>query len=202
MSGPPAWIVRQFRQPRGLVGKLAGMVMFRRPSNRLRNQAAVKALELGPEDRLIDFGCGPGYALGYAARQPLRLLIGIDHSALMVKAASKSVSRLRSTGAAFVTGGCDSLLALAPAASAIMMINVVQFLEDRSALFQGLHHQLPSAARLCLVFQPRGGGARDEDTTLMQAKLLKELDSAGFQTRSELLELSPAAVLIIARKGV
>ncbi len=64
-------LVAQFRQPRGLPGQLAGLVMAMRPSNRARNRWTVELLDLQPGDRLLEIGFGPGLAIA-VNRLPLK----------------------------------------------------------------------------------------------------------------------------------
>ncbi len=58
------YLVSQFGNPRGLVGRLAGEFMARRPSNRARNLWTVDLLELRPHHRVLEIGYGPGFAIG------------------------------------------------------------------------------------------------------------------------------------------
>ena len=74
----------QFREPRGLLGRLAGRFMSSRASNQQRSVWTVELLELKPGDRVLELGYGPG--LGIAAvldRLEAGEVVGIDHSATM-----------------------------------------------------------------------------------------------------------------------
>jgi hypothetical protein len=61
-------VVSQFIRPRGFGGWLAGWEMALRPSNRTRNAWAVRLLEVGPTDRVLEIGFGPRYR--YPRTQP------------------------------------------------------------------------------------------------------------------------------------
>lgn len=77
-----------FGEPRGYLGRLAGWIMAR--ENVRANQLVVELLEIGPEDRVIEIGCGPGVALADAAgRTRHGLAIGVDPSAVMVAQANR-----------------------------------------------------------------------------------------------------------------
>ena len=84
----------QFREPRGLLGRLAGRFMSSRPSNQQRSVWTVERLELKPGDRVLELGYGPG--LGIAAvldRLERGEVVGVDHSATMQTMARKRLRR-------------------------------------------------------------------------------------------------------------
>jgi hypothetical protein len=61
-------IVRQFKQPHGAVGHLAGFIMANRPSNIERNEWTLELLALKPTDYLLEVGFGPGIAIEKASQ--------------------------------------------------------------------------------------------------------------------------------------
>src|SRR5262249_12503284 len=67
-SGLRKTIVRQFGRPTGLVGRLVGLVMAMRYSNRERNRRTIELLDIQPDDRVLEIGFGPGLAIEMAAR--------------------------------------------------------------------------------------------------------------------------------------
>ena len=74
-------IVRQFRQPTGLVGRRVGLVMATCPSNRERSRRTIELLEIQPDDRVLEIGYGPGLAIPWAAERTVRgRVVGVDHS--------------------------------------------------------------------------------------------------------------------------
>ena len=94
MSALRAALVRQFRKPSGLFGRLAGLLMAHRASNRARNRWTLDLLALEPADRVLELGCGPGVALAIAAeRTPEGSVIGVDHSEAMLAMAGRRASR-------------------------------------------------------------------------------------------------------------
>ncbi len=85
----------QFAQPDGLLGRLVGRVMA--VENARANRLVVERLGVGPGDRVLEIGCGPGTALAHAARSGPALVAGIDPSEVMVAQARR---RLRRAGGA------------------------------------------------------------------------------------------------------
>ena len=64
-------IVRQFGRPTGIVGRLVGLVMATRTSNRERNRRTIELLQIQPDDRVLEIGYGPGdrHPVGRRARR-------------------------------------------------------------------------------------------------------------------------------------
>jgi len=91
-------IVEQFKHPSGALGRLASWIMAHRESNLRRNEWVVSLLEIEPQHRVLEIGPGPGIALQHAAKRAHEgLVVGVDHSELMVGTAAKPVSTIRSS---------------------------------------------------------------------------------------------------------
>ena len=81
-------LVEQFGKPSGLLGRVAGFIMRVRPSNRERNLRTLALLDIQPADQVLEVGFGPGLAIERAAELASRgKVVGIDHSALMLREA-------------------------------------------------------------------------------------------------------------------
>src|SRR5262245_44250899 len=92
-------VIAQFHDPTGIGGRLAGWVMAHRGSNVSRNRWAVDLLDLRPDERVVELGCGPGGALAAIADRVVRgVAVGVDQSSVMIDQA-----RRRNAGA--VAGG-------------------------------------------------------------------------------------------------
>lgn len=91
-TGIKGGFAQQFSRPEGNWGRLALRVMAR--LNRGLNAWAVDRLGVGPGDRFLDLGCGPGLALEEAAKRGASTVVGVDHSQLAVDAAARRIARL------------------------------------------------------------------------------------------------------------
>ena len=79
---------RQFSRPSGPLGWLAGEVMAW--ENAGLNRDVVHTLEIGPADRVLDVGCGPGIGVAAAARLAAGgRVAGVDPSAVMIRTARR-----------------------------------------------------------------------------------------------------------------
>jgi SAM-dependent methyltransferase len=77
-----------FDYPRGIGGRIALSLMAR--MNGPVNRWTVELLDVGPDDRVLDVGCGPGMAVEEAARRAVRgQVVGVDQSELAVRRARR-----------------------------------------------------------------------------------------------------------------
>jgi ubiquinone/menaquinone biosynthesis C-methylase UbiE len=189
------WLVAQFEKPHGVAGQLAGRVMAMRPSNRLRNSETIRLLDIKPTDMVVEIGCGPG--LGVVAARQLAdegLVIGIDHSPLMLKQARMRLQKYRiSTGVGFIGGDADTAVTLAPAANCIFSVNVAQFIPDRPDLIARLARGLRPKGRLAFTYQPRGGNPTQQAGIKMADALVAEMQTAGLVARKIEIPLKPVS---------
>ena len=77
----------QFGAPRGVRGRLAAHVVARLTGE--ANRWMVDRLAVGPHDRVLDVGCGPGLALAYALEAGAARVVGVDASETMVRHARR-----------------------------------------------------------------------------------------------------------------
>jgi SAM-dependent methyltransferase len=195
-----AGLVRQFGKPTGMWGALAGFIMSRRQSNRQRNDWTLDLLDIRPTDRVLELGFGPGLGIRGAAERAQRgEVFGVDHSAVMLRQASKR-------NAAAITAGrvklqlasVDALPDFPAQFDKIFGVNVHMFWSDAAAVIAELLVLLQPGGTLALTFQPRKPGATNADTAQAADKLTKLLDRGGFeQVRTEVLELTPSAVCVL-----
>lgn len=89
-------IVAQFGKPEGLVGGMAGRIMAHRTSNKIRNYVTVELMNLEPDSRVLEIGCGTGLAITRCAEVITNgRIVGVDHSQVMINQAAKRLARAR-----------------------------------------------------------------------------------------------------------
>jgi SAM-dependent methyltransferase len=115
----------QFRQPHGFVGWLAGWEMALRSSNRQRHVWAVGLLGVEPTDRVLDIGCGPGIAIRELSRRATHgLVCGVDHSAVMVRQATRrNAEAVRAVRVVLRLGAAEHLPAFAEPFDKVLAVN-------------------------------------------------------------------------------
>lgn len=76
-----------FGTPRGARGWLAAQVVARLTGD--ANRWMLECLEVGPEDHVLDVGCGPGLAVAAAVEAGCARVVGVDASQTMVRQARR-----------------------------------------------------------------------------------------------------------------
>ncbi len=195
-------IVQQFKRPHGVLGRLAGWIMAHRGSNRLRNEWVISILEIEPEHRVLEIGCGPGLALEHAAKAANRgLVVGVDHSELMVQVAAKRNAAAVSEGRVEVAHGTvEDWLEGGRRFDRVYAVNVAQFWDSPEATLRALHDAIVPGGWIGVAFQPRNQGATDEDARRGAREYRRRLEAAGFEdVRVETLDLKPMVVCVLGR---
>src|SRR5690242_6204793 len=87
-----AILMRAFGRPRGILGRLGGMIMAR--TNADFGVWVAGLLEIGPDDRVLEVGFGPGAVIEHLAKlASAGHIAGIDPSTEMVAQARSRNSR-------------------------------------------------------------------------------------------------------------
>jgi ubiquinone/menaquinone biosynthesis C-methylase UbiE len=118
---------RQLSHPSGLGGRLVGTVMG--IANRRPMRALIDALDIQPESRVLDVGCGNGIAL--AAVPETTWCCGIDRSTTMLATARKRLHRAIAKGRVDLRRGDMLALPFVPNRfDRIIASNILYFCED------------------------------------------------------------------------
>lgn len=107
-------------------------------------RAILEALRLGPDDRLLEIGCGGGLLLRDALRTGAAA-VGVDHSEEMVR-----LARERAPGAEVLLASAEELPFTAASFTAVAMSIVFFFLPDPIAVLTGCRRVLEPAGRLAI----------------------------------------------------
>lgn len=175
--------------------------MAHRRSNRQRNAWVVALLDVRSADRVLEVGFGPGLAIAELARRVTGGRVhGIDHSAVMVRRASRhNRAAIRAGRVELLHAPVDRLPAFDPPLDAVLAVNTTGFWPDPAQRLRDLRRVLRPGGRIALVSQPRCPGAT-RDTTARAARELQDLlAAAGFAGfRVEILELDPPVACVLA----
>jgi SAM-dependent methyltransferase len=193
-------LVSQFHRPHGFGGRAAGWVMAKRGSNRERNVWAVGLLDVQAQDRVLEIGFGPGIAIQeFARRATSGLVVGVDHSEVMVQQARKRNAAAVSAGRVDLRlGSADALPAFDAPFDRILAVNSLMFWDDPVARLKELHDLLRPGGQLAIAYQPRGPGSTDEVAARTGRQIAAHLTEVGFtEVRVETLALKPTAVVCV-----
>lgn len=190
----------QFHRPTGAAGHLAGWIMGRRSSNVARNRWAVGLLDVQPTERVIELGCGPGVAVAaLAARATRGLVVGVDHSPVMIgQARRRNGAAIRAGRVRLLQTPVELLSTTDGPFDAALAVNTVGMWPDPAARLGEIARLLRPGGRMALVSQPRCPGATAATSSAAADELAGLLTEAGFgRLRTDLLDLDPPAACVI-----
>jgi SAM-dependent methyltransferase len=203
-NGLRAVLVAQFRRPEGALGHLAGWIMSRRGSNVERNRWTLTLLDVAPEHRVLEIGFGPGLAVAEAARRASRgHVVGVDHSAVMLRQASRRNREAIAAGRVELhLAPAGALPDLGPPFDRIFSVNCLMFWPEPVEILRSLRERLTPAGVMAVTHQPRKPGADQADVGRAADEIAAQLEAAGFEPfRCETLPLRPvSAACVLARR--
>jgi SAM-dependent methyltransferase len=194
-------VVGQAHHPRGTAGTVNGWVFAHRPSNRQRNRWVVSLLGVRPADRVLEIGFGPGVAVAALARAGAGHVYGVDHSAVMLRQASKrNAAAIRAGRVTLVNAPVDQIPpALDGPFDVILAVNSLAFWPAPAERLAELRRRLAPGGRVAVVSQPRCHGATAGTSRTAAGEIESLLRSAGFTpTSTETLPLSPPVICVLA----
>ncbi len=197
-------IIAQFGQPTGIVGRLVGLVMATRPSNRERNRRTIELLQIREGDRVLEIGFGPGLAIEMAARLARGgKVVGVEHSEVMLRQASRrNRAAIAASRVQLHLASADALPPFTEPFDKVMASNVHMFLDDPvSTLRRWLVITRPGGW-VAITHQSRKQAATDADTAQVADRIAADLRAAGFtDVRIETLEMKPVnAACVLGRR--
>ena len=193
--------VSQFRQPSGLGGRLAGLTMATRASNRKRNAWVVSLLDIAPTDRVLEIGFGPGIAIGEVASRAVDgAVCGVDHSDVMVRQARRrNAAAVRAGRVDLRLGTADRLPTFDDGFDKIFAVNSMGFWTDPDRCLESLRTMLRPGGRIAIASQPRCPGATAETSARAGEETAQRLVDAGFDdVEVQTLPLDPPVVCVLA----
>lgn len=172
-------LMKQFRKPAGNLGKVVGWVMS--ANNIDRALWTVRKLRFKPSDHLLEVGYGPGSTVKLIAeRLTSGTILGIDHSATMLKmAAKKNRSFINQKKVALKQGVVQDMEDSDMDFDIIYGSNVHFFWKNPVEEFRILYQHLKPGGRLAMVFQPRWAKSETQVREIAETTRQQYLD-VGF----------------------
>jgi SAM-dependent methyltransferase len=192
-----------FENPRGILGSVAGSIMAHRRSNLERIGWTISLLDVQRDDRILEIGYGPGVAIEKLARViDAGKIVGVDHSATMLRQASRrNAAAIRKGKLELLLGSVESLTGFNDTFDKAFAINTLHFFSDSSSVLRSLRRLLKPGGLLAITNQPRLKGASDERARQIGERLRQAFFEAGFEDiRIETREMKPVnSVCVMGR---
>jgi len=158
-------------------------------------------LGVQPADQILEIGFGPGVAVAELVRAGAGHVYGIDHSAVMLRQASRrNAAAIRAGRVTLIDASVDQLPdALGGPFDAILAVNSLGFWPAPAERLAELRRRLAPGGRIAIASQPRCPGATAATTGNAAREIEDLLRSVGFaQLRTETLRLDPPVACVLA----
>lgn len=156
-----AILMRAFGRPRGLLGRLGGMIMAR--TNADFGFWVAGLIEIGPNDSVLEVGFGPGVVIERLAKLAASgHVAGIDSSTEMVaQARTRSSRAIREGHVDLRLGSVESLPFGEGSFDKALAINSMQVWPRALAGLQEIHRVMKPGGRIALGFTVHSGQANE-----------------------------------------
>ena len=179
MSVAHSILMRMFGRPKGILGRLGGIIMAR--TNQKCAAWVIDLLGIQPNDRVLEAGFGPGVGIELLARSASGgYVAGVDPSEEMVQQAkARNVKAMESGQVDLRYGSAESLPFEDNTFTKALAINSMQVWPDAVAGLREMRRVMKPEGRIALGFTPYSGQSK--------SGLPEMLTAAGF-TEAHLVE--------------
>lgn len=205
----PNFIARQSASPSGVIGHLIASIMVHETQD--VNERAVAALEVQPDDSILDIGCGSGLSLSLlAALAPQGRIGGIDPSPVMVtRAVRRNRAHVSPGRFDILTAQVEALPFPAGSFNKVMSVHTLYFWAELAPGFTEIARVMKRGGRLVQAFRT------DADMAAVNsfpraiyrfrsiAEVAQALRNAGFAVdeAAASIDVSTGPVLLVATKA-
>src|SRR6266853_1146221 len=164
-----ALLMRMFGRPKGVLGRLGGVIMAR--VNRNAAAQVIEVLDVRPDDKILEVGFGPGVAIQMLLhRVPAGSVAGVDQSQEMVRqAAARNADALRSRRADLRYGSVERLPFADETFDKALAINSMQAWPDVRAGLREIRRVLKHGGNVALGFTVNSGQPKEGVAELLAA---------------------------------
>jgi ubiquinone/menaquinone biosynthesis C-methylase UbiE len=187
----------QFGHPRGFLGRVVGIVMAY--ENRERNQWAVSVLNAQPNDRILEIGFGPGFAIRHLTQTTTaKFVAGVDDSLVMVQQARKrNVAAIRRGQVELQHGSVAQLPYPDATFDIVFAVNSFHHWPDPATNLHEVWRVLRPGGLVAITEQPRDA-VPDESVRARGQELAGFLATVGFHDiRLEFKPMRPATSICV-----
>jgi|SRR5215469_15799823 len=182
-----------FAHPQGLLGRLGGAIMAR--STVERNEWTLSLLDIGPDDRILEVGCGPGALIqALSARATAGSVVGVDLSSTMLRQAAKRNAQAIREGRVRLEAGSATALPFEEASfDKALSANSLPFWPDQEAGVRQMRRVLRPGGVISIILQ-RSFARTESEAKQIGEEMVSLLSQVGFQqARLEFKPMRPIA---------
>jgi len=172
MSVADSILMRVFGRPKGILGRLGGIIMAR--MNQRCAAWVITLLGIQPNDKVLEVGFGPGVGIGLLTRAVAGgYVAGVDPSEEMLEQAkARNVKAIESNRVDLRCGSVESLPFEDNTFNKALAINSMQVWPDAVAALREMRRVMTPSGRIALGFTSYSGQS--------QGGLLEKLTAADF----------------------
>lgn len=191
MSAFNSILMRMFGRPRGVLGRLGGVIMAR--MNQKCAAWVIDLLEVQPNDRILEVGFGPGVGIELLAKSaPEGYVAGVDPSKEMVdQAIARNAKAINSGLVDLRSGSAESLPFEDNTFNKALAINSMQVWRDAAAGLREIRRVMTPGGRMALGFTPYSGQQKVGLTDRLTAAGLMEAHVVETDTGFCVLAIKP-----------
>ncbi|HAQ07303.1 MAG TPA: class I SAM-dependent methyltransferase, partial [Bacillus bacterium] len=173
-------LAKQFEKPKGLLGKLAGSIMYF--ENRKINKWSIQKLQIQKRDRILEIGYGPGYGIKTMMSKNRWISVdGIDLSEKMYAEAVKRNKEWIENGRVSLEIGDVANYQPEQSYHKILSVNNYPLWKNPKQSLIHLYNLLENKGRIVLTVQPREEGASDSTAKGLGNRMKQDLFDCGFR---------------------
>ena len=192
-----------FRNPRGLLGRIAGFLMVL--TNRQVNRFVVEMLDVQAGDRVLEIGFGPGACIAMLTERATNgLVAGVDPSPTMVaQAGARNRAALGSGRVELKVGSVSAIPYPDGGFDRVCSINNIYFWPSRVDDLREIRRVMKDGGTLALAFRIEPNPASPAHLPSFDPdEAIRLLGAAGFRdARSQVRQTRPwIAACVLARK--
>ena len=149
---------------------------------------------------ILEIGFGPGLAIRELSRRATQgLVCGVDHSAVMVRQATRrNAAAVRVGRVDLRLGSAEHLPTFAEPFDKVLAVNTMGMWREPDEGLNALHRLMRPGGRSAIVSQPRCHGATAQTTVTAGREIVARLTAAGFTSiRSDTLALKPPVICVL-----
>jgi ubiquinone/menaquinone biosynthesis C-methylase UbiE len=169
MSAVKSVFMRMFGRPRGVLGRLGGLIMAR--TNERCAAWVIGPLDIQQNDKVLEVGFGPGVGIQLLARSASAgYVAGVDQSEEMVKqATARNVKAIESGRVDMRHDSVESLPFKDDTFDKALAINSMQVWADAVAGLREMRRVMRAGGRIALGFTPYSGQPKDGLSEILTA---------------------------------